>query len=309
MAVAGLVGAGAIGQQVYHAPGPLPEGQAVVVPHGMRHAASVLFDAHVVGSPLALRLAALLTAGDGPIHAAEFAFPAHASLRAVLDTLRHARPVQHRLTLAEGLTAAQIVVLIEGADALAGQVARPAEGVVLPQTYDYVYGTERVALLTRSEAAMQRTLAMAWAGREPASPLTSPRQALILASIVERETGVTEERAHVAAVFLNRLRLGMKLQSDPTVLYGASHGLGSLDRPLSRADLDADDAYNTYRIAGLPPGPICSPGAAAIAAVLHPAASVDLYFVATGTGGHAFSASLAEHERNVRAYRARSEAR
>lgn len=281
----------------------------MVVPRGMRRVASVLFEAHVVGSPIALRLAAVLTAGDGPIHAAEFAFPAHASLRAVLDVLRHARPVQHRLTLPEGLTAAQILTLVDGADALDGQAAKPAEGAVLPQTYDYVYGTERAALLARSEAAMQRALAAAWVGREPASPLTSPRQALILASIVERETGVAEERAHVAAVFLNRLRLGMKLQSDPTVLYGASHGFGSLDRPLTRADLELDDPYNTYRIAGLPPGPICSPGVAAIEAVLHPAATTDLYFVATGAGGHAFSASLVEHERNVRAYRERSEAK
>lgn len=298
-----------IGRQVYHAPGPLPQGQAVVVPRGMRHAAAVLYEAHVVGSTLALRLAALATAGDGPIHAAEFAFPAHASLRAVLDVLRHARPVQHRLTLAEGLTAAQIVALVNGADALDGQASAPAEGAVLPQTYDYVYGTERAALLGRSEAAMQRALAAAWAGRDPASPLASPRQALILASIVERETGVPAERAHVAAVFLNRLRLGMKLQSDPTVLYGASDGLGSLDRPLTRADLAMDGPYNTYRIAGLPPGPICSPGVAAIDAVLHPAASADLYFVATGAGGHAFSSTLAQHERNVRAYRQRSEAK
>ncbi len=305
--VAALVGAGAIGRQVYHAPGPLEQGTAVVVPRGMRHAAAVLFEAHVVGSPLALRLAALLTPGDGPIHAAEFAFPAHASLRAVLDMLRHARPVQHRLTLPEGLTAAQIVTLVDGAEALDGQAVKPAEGAVLPQTYDYVYGTTRAALLARSEAAMQRTLADAWAGRDAASPLTSPRQALILASIVERETGLAEERAHVAAVFLNRLRLGMRLQSDPTVLYGASQGLGSLDRPLTRDDLELDDPYNTYRIAGLPPGPICSPGTAAIEAVLHPAASADLYFVATGAGGHAFSASLVEHERHVRAYRERSE--
>ncbi len=151
---------------------------------------------------------------------------------------------------------------------------------------------------------MTRTLGDAWAARAPDLPLSTPGQALTLASIVERETARPEERRLVAAVFLNRLRRGMKLQADPTVAYGASGGLGALDRRLSRADLDRDDPYNTYRVAGLPPGPICSPGAASLAAVTHPADSDALYFVADGHGGHAFARTLEEHQRNVLRWRA-----
>ena len=270
----------------------------------MQRVADALRGAGVVASAPLLRVAALLTSGDGPVHAAELEFPTHASLRQVLVVLRTGRPVQHLLTIPEGLTAAAIADLVGGAEALDGDVAVPEEGAVLPQTYAYERGALRQTVLARAEAAMRRTLQQAWRARDPSIGLATPEQALVLASIVERETGRAEERPHVAAVFLHRLRLGMKLQSDPTVLYGASGGLGSLDRPLSRADLERDDPYNTYRIDGLPPGPICSPGVASLDAVLHPEPTADLYFVADGDGGHAFSASLKDHERNVQAYRA-----
>ena len=289
---------------VLAAPGPLPEARALVVPRGGEaRVALALADALVVARPLPFRIAAFFTRREGALHAGEFAFPAHASLRTVLTVLRTARPVQHYLTIPEGLTAKQISSLFDRADALTGSAALPDEGAVLPQTYAYELGATREAVLDRARTAMDRALREAWRDRAPDLPLSSPREALILASIVERETAKPEERPHVASVFLNRLRLGMKLQSDPTVAYAASGGAGALDRPLTRADLDRDDPYNTYRIRGLPPGPICSPGLASLRAVTQPQHSDDLYFVADGSGGHVFSRTLDEHTRNVARWR------
>ncbi len=291
-------------EHLYTADGPLPETRAVVVPHGgLDTLAPALRQAGVIADERAFRIAAEVTRRAGPLHAAEFEFPAHASLEAVLAVLRTGRPVEHRLTIPEGLTAAQIAELLEHANALTGEPVVPPEGAMLPETYAYEYGTARTAIVARAEAAMQRVLAEAWGARAPGLPLARPQDALILASIVERETGKPEERPMVAAVFLNRLRLGMPLQSDPTVAYGASGGMGRLDRPLSRADLERDDPYNTYRLRGLPAGPICTPGLASIRAVLQPAQTDALYFVADGTGGHAFARTLAEHEQNVARYR------
>jgi UPF0755 protein len=285
-------------------PGPLRAAHNVVVPHGgVLLVAQTLRDANVIASPLAFRLAMLATARDGPLHAAELAFPPHASLREVLGILRTARPVEHHLTIPEGLTVWQITALLDHADALDGAVTLSDAGAVLPDTYSYEYGTTRATLLARAEAAGTKALDAAWADRTPGLPIASPRAALILASIVERETAKPDERAHIAAVFLNRLRLGMRLQADSTVVYTASGGRGVLDHPLTRGDLALDDPYNTYRNVGLPPGPICAPGLASLRAVLHPAASDDLYFVADGTGGHVFAVTLAQHEANVKRWR------
>jgi UPF0755 protein len=259
----------------------------------------------VIDSDRLFRLAAWLTRRQGPLHAAELAFPPHASLRAVLAVLRTARPVEHKLTIPEGLTAVQIAALVQHAVAATGTVVPPPEGSVLPQTYSYEYGTTRGVLLARAEAAMDQALASAWAGRAPDLPLASPQDAVILASIVERETALPDERPHVAAVYINRLRLGMRLDADPTVAYGASGGSGVLDHKLTRGDLEQDDPFNTYRRAGLPPTPIDSPGMASIQAVLHPAASDDLYFVADGSGGHVFARTLEAQNRNVARARAR----
>ncbi len=245
----------------------------------------------------------MVTQGDGPLHAAEFAFPAHASLDEILSVLRTARPVQHHLTIPEGLTARQIAAVVAQADAATGSAGAIAEGSVLPQTYDYERGTDRAALVDRAKAAMEKVVQAAWANRAPGLPLASPRDAVILASIVERETAKPEERAHVASVYLNRLRQGMRLDADPTVIYAVSDGAGVLDRPLSKADLRRDEPYNTYRVAGLPPGPICSPGRDAIEAVLHPLESDDLYFVADGSGGHVFSRDYADHDAAVARWR------
>ena len=178
----------------------------------------------------------------------------------------------------------------------------PEEGAILPETYAYQWGDDRGALLRRAQAAMGQALAAIWAERADGLPMTSPREALVLASIVERETALPEERPRIAAVFLNRLKRGMPLQSDPTVAYAAAAG-EPLDRPLSKADLDRDHPFNTYRIRGLPPGPIGSPGRESLRAVTHPAAGDDLYFVADGSGGHAFAKTLDEHNRNVARWR------
>ena len=259
--------------------------------------------AGVIGDPLALRVAAEITRGDGPVRAAEFAFPPHASLRVVLRVLRAARPVQHGLTIPEGWTGAEIARALAASDALSGPVPVPADGAVLPQTYDYERGTTRAALLARMEEAMRLTLRQVWRERDPTLALSGPHALLVLASVVERETHLTSERPMVASVFLNRLRLGMRLQSDPTAAYAASGGLGPLARPLSRADLAFANPYNTYVVAGLPPAPISAPGLASLLAVAHPATSDALYFVADGTGGHAFAATLSDQDRNVAHWR------
>jgi peptidoglycan lytic transglycosylase G len=286
-------------------PGPLPETRAVVVPRGSgMQLAAALAANQVIREPLLFRAVALLTQWQGPLRAAEFVFPEHASLRQVLSVLRFGHAVEHHLTIAEGLTAQQIRSLLEHAEAMTGDVPAIAEGSVLPQTYDYVHGADRAGLIARAQAAMDKILTAAWADRAPELPFSSPRDALILASIVERETARPQERPHVAAVYLNRLRLGMKLQADPTVVYLASGGSGVLDHRLTRAELGRDDPYNTYRSFGLPPAPICAPGEDSLRAVMRPANADDLYFVADGTGGHVFSRSYEAHDNAVARWRA-----
>lgn len=295
-------------------PGPLPAPTDLVVSRGnLRHVAAALQQQDVIASGDTGRwlfiAAARLVHPGGPLHAAEFHFPAHESIAGVLDILRHARPVQHELTVPEGLTAAQIADLVMRAPILLGSFSVPGEGTVLPETYAFERGTTRSALLARMHDAMQDTLRRLWATRDPTLPLTDPSQLLSLASIVERETALGSERPLVAEVFINRLRLGMRLQSDPTVAYGASGGLGSLPRPLTRSDLLQPSPYNTYVIPGLPPGPISAPGLAAMQAVAHPAHGDLLFFVANGTGGHAFAANLPDHLRNVAVLRSIEAAR
>jgi UPF0755 protein len=280
--------------------GPLQKQTDFVVPHGPTEVVGrALHDAGVIDGVFAFRVAVLLTDKDGRLHAGEFAFPAHVSLSGVLAILRHGRQVEHHLTIPEGLTAAAVAALINAGPALTGHVDPPAEGAVLPNTYDYLFGTSRRVLLAHAEQALDEAMARLWPDRAPGLPLASPAQAITLASIVERETAKPEERAMVAAVYLNRLRAGMKLQADPTVIYGDSQGRGVMDRPLDHADLLIPGPYNTYLNAGLPPGPIAAPGIAAIRAVLHPADTDALYFVADGSGGHVFSHDYSEQVRNI----------
>lgn len=307
--VAGSAGGGLAGwrwwKDAIRAPGPLEQVRAFVVPHGgTAHVAAALANAGIVGDVRVFRAAVWATRKDGTLHAAEFLFPAHASVMQVLAVLRTARPVEHHLTIAEGLTAQQIVAVVARGEAMTGDVKVIEEGSVLPQTYDYEYGADRAALVARAEAAMDKQVRALWTDRAPGLPLSSPRAAVALASIVERETAKPEERAHIAAVYENRLRQGMRLQADPTVVYAVSGGLGEMDRKLTKADLAVDDPFNTYRVSGLPPGPICSPGVESLKAVLHPANSPDLYFVADGAGGHVFSKDIKAHDMAVARYRA-----
>ena len=284
-------------------PGPLAEPAQIVIPRGgTERIAATLLERGVIGDARAFAIAAWITRDRGPLRAAEFAFPAGAPLREVLRILREERPVQRRLTIAEGLTAHQIRALLERAEGLTGEVPPIAEGELLPETYAFEWGDTRAAIARRAATAMERALAEAWAARAPDLPLASPRDVLVLASIVERETGKAEERAKVAGVFVNRLRRGMPLQSDPTVAYAATGGV-PMERPISRADLDREHPFNTYRVRGLPPGPIASPGRASLMATTRPEATDALYFVADGTGGHAFARTLEEHNRNVARWR------
>lgn len=300
------VGAGGLwaARRSYDAPGPLGQDATLVIARGTgEQIGRQLAEAGVVRSALSLRLAALATRGQGPLRAGELAFPAHASLRQVLAVLRAGKVVQHFVTVPEGLSALQVAQLLDHVTELAGPRVVPEEGMFLPETYAFERGTDRAALIERGRRAMEQALARAWGARSPDLPLATPREALILASIVERETARPEERARIAAVFLNRLRRGLRLQSDATVVYGASGGLGLLDHGLTRAELDRDDPYNTYRIPGLPPGPIAMPGLASLTAATHPAAGDELFFVAEGGGGHAFARTEPEHQRNVARWR------
>ena len=302
-----LGGAGAAvwhyARTTYEAPGPAAEAVQLVVPRGgTANIADALAERGVIRDPRAFLAAAWATRDAGALRAAEFVFPARASLREVLEVLRRARPVQRRLTIPEGLTARQIAALIERAEGLTGEVPPFDEGALLPETYAYQWGDARAAIVRRADAAMSSALAEIWANRAPNLPLRSARDALILASIVERETGKAEERARVAGVFINRLRRNMPLQSDPTAAYAAADG-GVLERALTRADLDRDHPFNTYRIRGLPPGPIASPGRDSLRAAVQPEATDFLFFVADGQGGHAFARTLDEHNRNVARWR------
>ncbi len=296
-------------QQLFSAPGPLAAGRDLVIPQGsIERVGQVLQKAGVVRDALVFRLAAWDTRAAGPVHAGEFFIPARASLSQLLDILRHGAPVEHQVTLPEGLTGAQIADILNHAPDARGRVAAPPEGSVLPQTYDFTLGTQRAAILARAQNALRRSLGTAWAGRNRAIVLKTPREALILASIVQQESPVAAELPEIAAVYENRLAMGMRLQADPTVIFAASGGRNSGGAVISRADLANPSPYNTYAHAGLPPGPICAPGITAIQAVLHPAASRALYFVATGNGGHVFTRDFATQLRNIARYQARLKA-
>jgi UPF0755 protein len=262
--------------------------------------AELLAERGVLDRPLYFRFGALLDGQGAQLKAGEFAFAAHISTQAAAAVIASGKTVVRRLTLAEGITVAQAVALLRAAEGMVGDVASvPAEGELLPDTYFYSWGDSRDRMLARQRRAMSELLKEQWEKRAPNLPLKTPQEALVLASIVERETGVADERPRIAAVFINRLKRGMRLQADPTTIYGLTLGKAPLDRPLTRADLEAHNAWNTYAIDGLPATPIAIPGRAAILAVLNPPSSDELYFVSDGNGRHVFASTLAEHNRNV----------
>jgi UPF0755 protein len=290
----------------FNAAGPLRDEKIVVIPKGagMNGIATVLTDAGVIDNPLVFRLGARLTAEGVPLHAGEFKFPASVSPRGAMRVLIEGKVVLHRVTVAEGLTVTEVYDVLTAQPDLEGPVPpKPPEGTLLPETYFFVLGDTRAQIVDRMHSEMSAQLADLWEKRDKDIPLTSPDEAVTLASLVEKETSKDNERARVAAVFYNRMKKGMALQSDPTVIYALTDGKGRLDRTLTSADLKLDSPYNTYVIEGLPKGPIANPGLAALKGVLHPVKSKELYFVADGSGGHAFAETLDQHNKNVAKWR------
>jgi UPF0755 protein len=288
------------------APGPLDEPVTVVIPRGsgLETIALTLDEAGVVDSPILFLYGAKLTGDGRGLKAGEYAFAPGVSIDGVLDQMRQGRTVIRRFTVPEGLTSAQVMALLKEEEALTGEVEEvPPNGSLLPETYHFSFGDSRGSIIARMRQSMDKTLADVWKDRDENLPFETPEQAVTLASVVEKETGVAAERTRVAGVFINRLKAGMKLQSDPTVIYALTDGTGELGRALTRADWRVESPYNTYHVTGLPPGPIANPGRASLEAVLRPERHDFLYFVADGTGGHAFARSLAEHNRNVERWR------
>lgn len=287
-------------------PGPLAGEAMLVIPRGagLEAIAADLADAGVVSDARVFALGVRLFGDATALKAGEYGFPPAISMADAAALLASGRTVVHRLTVPEGLTSTEVVALLQGAEVLEGEAgAVPAEGALLPETYHFHRGDTRVEVLQRMNRSMEQVVAEVWEGRAEGLPLASPEEAVILASIIERETGVDEERALVAGVFVNRLNKGMPLQSDPTVVYGITEGKAPLGRSLTRKDLATPTPYNTYQINGLPPGPIANPGRASLEAAVNPAETEYFYFVADGTGGHAFARTLAEHNSNVAKWR------
>jgi UPF0755 protein len=284
----------------WYGPGPLPRPSAVIVKEGwtVATAARELEKAGVVSSARRFRVGARLLGGSAPIRAGEFAIPARASPAKVLNILQFAEPVQRLITVTEGMPSIIVEEKLAAIPYLTGSTPRIAEGAVLPDTYGYERGEARSAVVQRMRAAMTKTLDQLWPKRSYSCPIVTREQAVILASIVEKETGKAAERPMIAGVYCNRLKIGMKLDADPTVIYPITRGK-PLGRRIRRSELLARNGYNTYRMAGLPEGPIANPGKASIAAVLNPAPTKAIYFVADGTGGHVFADTFVQHQANV----------
>lgn len=301
-----MIGAGAVyvyGKQMLESPGPLKEDKIVNIPAraGKGDIAEALQKEGVIdvnrwvfiGGVFALKAATDLKPG-------EYEFRKNASLRDVIGTIVEGKVVQHAVTIPEGLTSEQIVTRLSDNDIFTGTVREmPREGTLLPETYKFPRGTTRDQVIQRMQQSQKRVLAEIWERRNTDIPVKTPEQLVTLASIVEKETGKADERSRVAAVFVNRLRQKMKLQSDPTIIYGLAGGKGTLGRPIKRSEIMQPSPYNTYVVDGLPPGPIANPGRASLEATANPARTRDLFFVADGTGGHSFTETYDQHQKNV----------
>lgn len=287
------------------ASGPLLNVTNVVVPKGasLKTVAEELSRAGVIDKPWLFRIMARINGLAKHLKAGEYQFMPGISLQAAMDKIARGEVFFRRITIPEGLTSGQIMYLIANYPDLEGEIDLDVkEGELLPETYSFELGASRNSIILQARAAMQKALEEVWASRDSSLPLKDVNELLTLASIIEKETGVPEERPLVASVFLNRLKKGMRLQTDPTVIYAITEGETSFGRSLKRADLKIDSPYNTYMNYGLPPGPICNPGREALMAAACPQQSDYLYFVADGKGGHRFARSLNEHNRNVKAW-------
>jgi len=291
-----------IGNQRFETPGPLPQDRIVTIPHGsgIRDIADVLQREGVIDQPWVFISGVLVLKAREDLKAGEYQFHAHASLRDVVATMVEGKVIAHQISVPEGLTSEQIVARLLEDDVLTGNIKEmPREGTLLPDTYNFTRGITREQMIQRMQAADQRVVKEVWDRRSPDLPIKTPEQLVILASLIEKETGKPEERTRVAAVFVNRLKQRMRLQSDPTIIYGLVGGKGTLGRPIMKSEIDQPTPYNTYLIDGLPPGPISNPGRASLEAAANPARTRELYFVADGTGGHVFAETYEQHQKNV----------
>lgn len=296
-----LIAAGAWVTRQIGAPSPVAEESEILIQSGQsgHDVANMLADRGLVTD--ATLFYVLLRIQPFSIKAGEYAIPPHASIKDIAGVLREGKTIQREFTLAEGLTVKQALILLQQNELLTGEIKEmPAEGSLLPDTYSFVRGEARDALIKRMQDALTKLLDELWAARDPVLPLKSKEEAVILASIVEKETGKAEERKKIAGLFYNRLKIGMPLQTDPTIVYAVTDGLGHMGgKAIYKKDLNIDSPYNTYRVTGLPPTPIANPGRAALEAVFAPEKHDYLYFVADGTGSHVFSTTLNEHNKNV----------
>jgi UPF0755 protein len=303
----GFAGGAAIiyGQSVVNGEGPLAQDKVVFIPRGsgLMDISQILEQEGVISHPILFQIAHYLS-GNASLRAGEYQFKQHVSLREVKDILTEGKSILHSITIPEGLTSEQIVNRIRENDILVGDIKSvPREGSLLPDTYRFGRGFSREQLLAQMEREQRRVLQEIWARRSPDVPLKAAPELVILASIVEKETGRADERTRVASVFINRLNRGMRLESDPTIIYGLVGGKGTLGRGILATEIRQPTPYNTYVINGLPPGPIANPGRAAMEATANPSRTRDLFFVADGTGGHAFAETLEQHNRNVARWR------
>jgi UPF0755 protein len=299
VAVGGLL---FVGKQRFDTAGPLAAEKVVNIPRGLgiKDISDLLMREGVIDQPYVFIGAVVVLKARGELKFGEYQFGKNASVADVVDTIIEGKVVQHAITIAEGLTSEQIVAKLLENDVLSGQIKEiPREGTLLPETYKFTRGMARDQIVQRMAQAHKRVLAEVWERRMPDSPIKTPEQLVTLASIVEKETGRADERSRVAAVFINRLKIKMRLKSDPTIIYGLTGGKGALGRPILRSEIDQHTPYNTYVIEGLPPGPIANPGRASLEAAANPARTKELYFVADGSGGHVFSDNYNEHQKNV----------
>jgi UPF0755 protein len=305
LAAIGLVGLSVVQRRVV-ARGPLSADKVVVIPRysGTADIAELLTREGVIDKPFLFEAYALLQRQRGSLKAGEFLFRAGSSIDETIDTLVQGKAMLHTVTIPEGLTSEQILARLNESDVLVGDISEvPQEGTLLPDTYKFERGTTRQQIIATMQAAHRQAVNQIWARRAPDLPIKTPQELVILASIVEKETGRADERTRVASVFINRLTKRMRLQSDPTIVYGLVGGKGTLGRGILRSEIDRATPYNTYAIEGLPPGPIANPGRAALEAVANPSRTKDLYFVADGTGGHVFAETYEQHARNVLRWR------